>query len=644
MTIASPNVLKLLVDSALDDYRVPLAEIRARAPLEVEWLRSGEEVQPGRFHLVLLARSPANEKIAEVFGERVFLVGGAPGPRVLPARPEVHSLETILALSRELLEREQQVADSRALLSDLSLMSRLTGLEEKVECVGSTVMNVTRSSSARLLLVESDGSYAALGNDRRPTPVELQPESFVSEIARRRKSLIVPDDTAAADPFIAAIGTPGKPGHALAICLISEGRLVGLLIACRPAEEPSYNQDDLSQALVIGSAAAIAIDNLRLYREVRESYDRLVHTQKQLLQVEKLSSLGQLSAGIAHEINNPLFVIMGNLELAIERVEGRLKEYLKKALTNADRIKKIVFDLREFYAPSRNLFVELDINRIIENAVPIVSLQSQAGKVGFDLKLGEALPSIRGDDNQLLQVMTNLLLNAVQAMPEGGQVSVDSHYESGMVVISVSDTGVGIPPEHLSRVFDPFFTTKRDWTGTGLGLSVTHTIVENHHGHIEVQSIVGAGTTFRVRLPAVPTASASVTEEGPTTRTAPIIENKALRVLVVDDDEHIREYIQTVLSDSGVGSDAAASASEAMKMAGGKPYDLIFLDNKMPGKSGLECVGDLRVQNPSSKVVLLTGTVTVEEDEMRQLGFWGMLRKPCSCNDILDVVKRVADR
>ncbi|MBI4866711.1 MAG: response regulator [Candidatus Wallbacteria bacterium] len=642
MSLPTPNALRLLVDSSLSQLRAPLEQVHARLPLEITWQPGGQDVQVGRFHLLLLARSPENERLAAAFGERVLLVGGEPGARVLPDLPDVLSLELILGLSRDLLERDQQVADSRALLSELSLMSRMTGLEEKVQCVASTVMNVTRSDGSRLLLAEPDGSFRILDSDGTSHTQTLEPASFLANIARRRQSVIVPADECTHDAVIAMSDLRGRPAHALAISLVSEGRLVGLLVASRSAGAPSYLQDDISQALVIASAAAIALDNLRLYREVRDSYDRLVATQKQLLQVEKLSSLGQLSAGIAHEINNPLFVIMGNLELAIERVEGRLRDYLKKALSNAERIKKIVFDLREFYAPSRNLFVELDLNRILENAIPIVSLQSQSGRVNFKLELGEGLPSVRGDDNQLLQVFTNLLLNAIQAMPEGGDVIVGSRYAAGQVLVEVSDTGVGIPPEHLSRVFDPFFTTKRDWTGTGLGLSVTHTIVENHHGSIEVESTVGTGTTFRVRLPAVPSTAPAV-EVDLALKKLPTITNTSLSVLVVDDDEHIREYIQTVLSDSGLASDVAGNAAEALTLARRKPYDLIFLDNKMPGASGLECVGDLRSQNPASKVVLLTGTVTVEEDEIRDLGFWGMLRKPCSSSDILEVVKRIAD-
>ncbi|MBI2944762.1 MAG: response regulator [Candidatus Wallbacteria bacterium] len=642
MSLPTPNALRLLVDSSLSQLRAPLEQVHARLPLEITWQPGGQDVQVGRFHLLMLARTPENERLAAAFGERVLLVGGEPGPRVLPDLPDVLSLELILGLSRDLLERDQQVADSRALLSELSLMSRMTGLEEKVQCVASTVMNVTRSDGSRLLLAEPDGSFRILDTDGTSHTQTLEPASFLANIARRRQSVIVPDGECAQDSVIAMSDLRGRPAHSLAISLVSEGRLVGLLVASRSAGAPPYVQDDISQALVIASAAAIALDNLRLYREVRDSYDRLVATQKQLLQVEKLSSLGQLSAGIAHEINNPLFVIMGNLELAIERVEGRLRDYLKKALSNAERIKKIVFDLREFYAPSRNLFVELDLNRILENAIPIVSLQSQSGRVNFKLELGEGLPSVRGDDNQLLQVFTNLLLNAIQAMPEGGEVIVGSRYTAGQVMVEVTDTGVGIPPEHLSRVFDPFFTTKRDWTGTGLGLSVTHTIVENHHGSIEVESTLGTGTTFRVRLPAVPSTSPAV-EADLAPKPLPTITNTSLSVLVVDDDEHIREYIQTVLSDSGLGSDVAGNAAEALNLARRKPYDLIFLDNKMPGASGLECVGDLRSQNPASKVVLLTGTVTVEEDEIRDLGFWGMLRKPCSSSDILEVVKRIAD-
>ncbi|MBI4872365.1 MAG: hypothetical protein HY814_12455 [Candidatus Riflebacteria bacterium] len=358
----------------------------------------------------------------------------------------------------------------------------------------------------------------------------------------------------------------GQPGPATLPDSIDEGSLEAILDLCR---EAACRERQLA--------------------ETRGAHERLVSTQKQLLQVEKLSSLGQLSAGIAHEINNPLFVIMGNLELALERSAGRVQGFIQKALTNAERIKRIVLDLREFYAPSRNELVELNLNGILENAVPIVTLQASGAPIQFELELQPDLPAICGDDNQLLQVFSNLLLNSIQAMPKGGVVGVRSRLQGQQVVVDVSDTGVGIPPENLGRVFDPFFTTKRDRTGTGLGLSVTYTIIENHSGTIEVASELGRGTTFTVRLPAVPPSIRIAEPAPPSERRQVAIRNTGCQVLVSDEDEATRDYVRALLTEAGLVADAAGNAAQTLERLLAVDYGLVVLDLRVAGPGGFAC-------------------------------------------------------
>ena len=648
--------LRIAVDGSLETYLVLLQSLKLPLGLAVHRLQPGEAPEPPRFDLVLLVRSPGTERLAQALPSRVLLVQPAPDPAgplpspsaagaspSLPWQPDEASLRVLLNMAGELRSAERHAAESRALLSDLGILARLTGIEDKVQRIETSCKALSQADSAVLLIVDEQGELTVGGADAAQ-PTRLPQGSFLAEVARRRVAVVLDSAMVAGDPGTRAL-LPAGSGHALAVSLVGDGRLVGLLLAGRAATRAPFSEGDLEQTQVLGSAAAVAIDNLRLYRNARDSYERLATAQRQLLQVEKLSSLGQLSAGIAHEINNPLFVIMGNLELAIERSEGRLKGFLQKALTNAERIKRIVMDLREFYAPSKNLLGDLDLNSVVRNCIPIVNLQTNAQTIRFEMELDPDLPLVKGDDNQVLQVFTNLLLNAVQAMPDGGVATVRTKAADRFVVVEVSDTGVGIPPEHLDRVFDPFFTTKRDWTGTGLGLSVSHTIIENHQGSISVKSQVGHGSTFTVRLPASgPRPAGWPGDDGsPPGDQVLTIFNRGFRVLVVDDDETTREYIQTILADGGVESDCAESARDALERIGIRTYDMVLLDNVMPGRTGMEAIGDLLQVSPRSRMVLLTGTITLEEDEVLGKGFSGLLHKPCSRADLLHLVKKFAD-
>ncbi len=637
-----PLSLKLSIDSTLTVWKEIAAGLEQEGRLSVSHHDGSVAIESlARDTIFILPRSPSTVDLAGSASARVLLVGGDADRRGLPEGGDPALLRNILDLHLDRFELEQQLGEANALLSEVGAITRLAGMDETLSEVCSTSCTATGSQEARLYLMGPDGRLVEGTLESTVEASRVDGQSPLGRVARDRDACILTASEVAEDPRIREFLPPHGPAHCLAVSLLSEGRLIGLLVLARSSPASPYQESTLEHARILSGAAGIAIDNLRLYREARQSYDRLMATQKQLLQVEKLSSLGQLSAGIAHEINNPLFVIMGNLELAVERVDGRLKSYLQKALGNAERIKKIIMDLREFYAPSKNVFAEVRLNTILENAIPIVNLQNARSTIEFQLDLAETLPPVKGDDNQLLQVVTNILLNAVQAMPDGGKVTIASRSMDGFVLVSIADDGAGIPADQLDRIFDPFFTTKRDWTGTGLGLSVSHTIVENHMGSIEVESEAGRGTTFKIRLPAMGWVQAS--GAGLIQEPEIMLVNRGVSVLVVDDDENTREYIQEMLVDFGVKSDTACDAYEALRLARVKPYDLIFLDNKMPGRNGLEAVGDFRSETPDTKIVLLTGTVTIGLDEVRQLGFYGMLRKPSTRAEILEVVKQVAD-
>jgi signal transduction histidine kinase len=234
--------------------------------------------------------------------------------------------------------------------------------------------------------------------------------------------------------------------------------------------------------------------------EMRKSVEQQA---RRVVQAEKLTSLGKLAAGIAHEINNPLT----NASLAIHTLRSKLcsgagadvVEKLNAVEKNIDRAAVIAQELLHFSRQKESEFIPLNINNVISSSLTLMKHKLKAVAVEQNLAL---VPDIMGDAGKLEQVFINVLSNALEAMPEGGRISISSSQRDGMVEVNIADTGVGIAEENLSRVFDPFFTTKEVGSGTGLGLSITYGIIQQHHGLIKLSSAVGQGTTVTIKIPA----------------------------------------------------------------------------------------------------------------------------------------------
>jgi PAS domain S-box-containing protein len=235
--------------------------------------------------------------------------------------------------------------------------------------------------------------------------------------------------------------------------------------------------------------------------------------ERRLVQADKLSSIGLLAAGVAHEVNTPLAVISTYSQMLAKQLTGddQKSKLLEKISKQTFRASEIVNSLLNFSRTSPTEFVQLDLNRILKETLTLIEHQLEKSGVTIRASFSDALPSTRGNGGKLQQVFLNLFLNARDAMPDGGTLTVRSWGEAGYAHVEIADTGFGISPENLARIYDPFFTTKSAKKGTGLGLSVTYGIVQEHNGIIEVESRVGAGTRFRLEFPAAAEAAAERT-------------------------------------------------------------------------------------------------------------------------------------
>jgi len=284
-------------------------------------------------------------------------------------------------------------------------------------------------------------------------------------------------------------------------------RTMGLIvIGTRTAISPQ----ELDLVTTMASQAGVAMEKAELFKNLQTQMAALEQAQLQLLQSAKLATIGELAAFIAHEINNPLTSVMGYASLILGEMDASdprradLEIIEKEAL----RARAIVRDLLGYARQTDAVMGPTFVNAALDAVLPLVRQRADGAHVTISTAFEPQLPAIMGDNNQLKQVFINLLNNAIDAMPKGGTVQVETRTVHGngtgpQVEIAFRDTGVGISPEQLSKIFDPFFTTKKAGQGTGLGLPITKRIVERHGGSVDVISVPGKGTRFTIFLPAI---------------------------------------------------------------------------------------------------------------------------------------------
>jgi two-component system NtrC family sensor kinase len=243
---------------------------------------------------------------------------------------------------------------------------------------------------------------------------------------------------------------------------------------------------------------------ISLKEELEEKNRQLEETQSTLIQSEKMSALGQFSAGVAHEIKNPLTGVLTYIKLMLKNItENKIniqefKERLSIMEQETERCVRIIRNLLDFARQSEFSFKETDINSLIEDSLSFIQHHAELEKVKIIKELNPALPKVNVDPHQIQQVFVNIILNAIQAMPDGGTLTIKTGIDKELVYIKFTDTGVGISKENMKKLFTPFFTTKEK--GSGLGLAVCYGIIEKHKGRIEVESEEGKGTTFTIKL------------------------------------------------------------------------------------------------------------------------------------------------
>jgi signal transduction histidine kinase/CheY-like chemotaxis protein len=438
-----------------------------------------------------------------------------------------------------------------------------------------------------------------------------------------------------------------------AVPLRAGDRTVGILhsVCLRPS---GFNTDQVQLFHLVADLLGPAISNCQLFGRLSSAYEALRHTQNQLVQTEKMRALGELAGGMAHEFNNALCGALGFLELTLRstHLPTGLRDHLKSARVCCLDAAQTVSRVQNFARWKCDETVHIiDLDDLVRKTIELTrhKWESLAHARGTPIQVEvrtDANARVAGTPNELREVLTNLVFNAVDAMPRGGTLDVRTWCDAESVFLAVCDTGEGIAEAVQRRLFEPFFTTKGE-RGNGMGLSVSFGIVRRHGGAITVHSEPGKGATFTVSLPLHSSQRGTRNAERGATNGAELRPTtpeaaKSLRVLVVEDQESIRLFLDAGLTGMGHRPLLAANAREAMEAFGREPFDLVLTDLGLPEISGEEVARAVRRQSPTTPVVVLTGWADQLHAEGTALeGVERILAKPVTLAKLASTLKAV---
>jgi len=533
--------------------------------------------------------------------------------------------------------RREQLEAIRAVADEITRELDLTAL---LQLIARRAAELTHVSSSTVWLWDeanqllTPGAWHGYGAWMRGRRLQLG-EGVSGAVAERREGLLV-NDYGSSPYRLTAVLEHSKTTAMLAEPLLYRGKLLGVIRIAAEVEEREFTTEDQHLLRLFAAQASIAIENAQLFAELEQSSRDLLVAQEQFVRTEKLRALGRMAAGIAHNLNNTLAAILGQVQLLqLQRVEPAMQEALETLATAASDGAAVVRRLQGFARQQpQHPLLPCDLVALVAEAMALTRPQLRDApqrrghviEVRTALAASGGLPLVLGVPTEIREALTNLILNAVDAMPTGGTLTFSAQVvrtegeqlgnqaitqpgglepqiaevPEGWVDLTVTDTGVGMPDEVRQRIFDPFFTTK-GVRGSGLGLSMVYGIMERHGGSIQVASAPGQGTTvtlrFQVARTSTPVPDAAI----------PLPSGPARRILLIEDDPVVRRTLASLLRTGGHIVEEADGGPAGLTRLTEKPVDLVLTDLGMPELNGWEVARQVKARHPDLPVVLLTG-------------------------------------
>ncbi len=558
-------------------------------------------------------------------------------------------------LNRELLAQQEQanrelsvlVQRLKALVEAGQALGKLRSETELLEFVLQQIRLELGAERISIMLVDPESGglriASSLGLEHLRVSEILVPmgSGIAGRVAASGEPVLAVDADDPADSFMSAPIVMSAP-------LVGWHRTLGVInVTARPSGNP-FEQQDLQFLEGLAGQVATSIERVRHLDELQKAYDSLKSAQEHSVAIEKLRALGQMAAGVAHDFNNTLAVILARSEAAMweadgqpldpVRVRGQLQHVLQAAREGAATVRRI----QEYSGIRRDQPAgSVDLNSAIRNVVELSrpKWQSDPGARGVRIEVQTDLreiPSVRSNPAELSAVLSNLIFNAVEAMPGGGRITFATRRDGERVRLEITDTGVGMNEETKRRMFEPFYTTKK--TGQGLGMSIVQGILTRHGAEIEVASRENKGTTITILMPVSTQPAAPVAPAAQAKR--PARQGTArLAVLLVDDDERVRSVMHDMLEIGGMDVMSVDGGEAALSALKRKKFDVVVTDLSMPGMGGIDLATRVKELHPDIPVVLMSGRATEQEDqEIRQARIDHVLQKPFEIASLVDAI------
>jgi PAS domain S-box-containing protein len=585
----------------------------------------------------------------------------------------VRAIADIVSLTMEQLERsraEEALNNNLAQLSKKShyeaVISTVTqsvhqsiNLQDVLEnAVESMKQNIKRAENISIYMVEGDGELSRA--EAVITAYRGYPDEFIKQAGRipypkgitwktiiGGKPIYCPDIDQ--DTVIGPAGRAMGTKSYVSMPINYEGKTVGV-ININSFKKSAFDDDDLKLLENVAQQIEVAINNAqkaealqkseqklaKQNKKLEEAYFKLEKQSAQLIQTEKMSTLGTMVAGVAHELNNPMMGILNFIQYCLKHTAKNDRKYdiLMDAELEINRCQDIVQNLLTFSRiekEGKEEYKKENCSVILDRVFKLLSYQIRKLGVSVTLQNAEETPDVFLRANNIQQVFLNLMTNALQALEDGEkkEINVDIRPAGEFIQITFVDSGCGIPRDKLSKIFDPFFTTKPVGQGTGLGLSLCLNIIEDHGGTITCESEVGVGTRFSILLPIERRKEVEMSK----------------RVLVIDDDDSVRKSFLLALEDTEFHVDTAESGEKGIEKAKATNYNLVFLDLKMPGMNGVETLRKLRKSGHIWPVYIVTAFHKEFLDELKNIEEEGinfeLAKKPLSSDQIVSITKSV---
>jgi signal transduction histidine kinase/ActR/RegA family two-component response regulator len=551
-------------------------------------------------------------------------------------------IETQLEGARQ--RTEDRLRETTGLLDVAQTLGGVTEVQEALRRICRELARFTGADTVAAYLVDRDRG------ELRPTAGYRVPSELLEDLGRIRIRLADLSFTAALEKgeLIWSDNVPDDPRFggwrdhyphrsALVIPSIVGGQVSGAFYLTWLENRHAFDRAELTLAQAIGQQVGKFIQNAQLYEELEKSRQRSV-------QVERLRAVGELAAGVAHDFNNVLAIILGRVELlmattSLPAVRGPLSVVAQAAMDGARTVRRI----EEFTRQTPHRLRELvDLRTVAHDVIDMTrarwQAQAEAKGVRYDVSVedGGPVPPVLGDATDLREALTNLVFNALDAMPSGGRLTVRTVVDEERVRCDVVDTGVGMSDDVRNRVFEPFFSTKTE-KGSGLGLSIVYGIVTRHGGEIVVESTPGVGSTFRFWLPIVRHRPALIPDGAVAAR--PV---RAARVLVVDDEAEVRRTLAEMLALDGHVAVVCPDGAAALRVLKTETFDLVLTDLGMPELGGWEVAQAAKDLHPERPVGLITGwgdSIDVTDATHRGIDF--VLAKPFQLRELREALERV---